>query len=276
MVRKVSCHGWTHDFLLLLTFPYLHIHSTPDYNFIRQNFNNSAAYGPFCISCKCDCVQSTIRHKKVLFPFIIDFHIECDRYTVNKLFLTKLPRNDITKIIISARTAGFNYNAYHDDHIWCHIWWSLILKSSIPCNLIYRTLWSWRSIVIVCRASVSYSPLYMGFGSFTTWSQPCHMVVSPWSTNTSWCRGDQHSVPLIARFVGPTWGPSGADRTQVGPILAPWTLLSGSVPQLILHINLSCCSYKTRASTTASYAKHICFIFFFCIIHDCATNTVAE
>ena len=34
---------------------------------------------------------------------------------------------------------------------------------------------------------------------------------------------------LIARFVGPTWGPSGADRTQVGPMLAPWTLLSGNV-----------------------------------------------
>ena len=32
---------------------------------------------------------------------------------------------------------------------------------------------------------------------------------------------------LIARFMGPTWGPHGADRTQVGPILAPWTLLSG-------------------------------------------------
>ena len=25
----------------------------------------------------------------------------------------------------------------------------------------------------------------------------------------------------------PTWGPSGAGRTQVGPMLAPWTLLSG-------------------------------------------------
>ena len=24
-----------------------------------------------------------------------------------------------------------------------------------------------------------------------------------------------------------SWGPSGADRTQVGPMLAPWTLLSG-------------------------------------------------
>ena len=32
---------------------------------------------------------------------------------------------------------------------------------------------------------------------------------------------------LIARFMGPTWGPSGAERTQVGPMLAPWSLLSG-------------------------------------------------
>ena len=31
---------------------------------------------------------------------------------------------------------------------------------------------------------------------------------------------------LIARFMEPTWGPSGADRTQVGPMLAPWTLPS--------------------------------------------------
>ena len=35
-----------------------------------------------------------------------------------------------------------------------------------------------------------------------------------------------HNI-LIARFVGLTWGPSGADRAQVGPMLAPWTLLSG-------------------------------------------------
>ena len=32
----------------------------------------------------------------------------------------------------------------------------------------------------------------------------------------------------ITRFMGPTWAPSGADRTQVGPVLAPWTLLSGT------------------------------------------------
>ena len=32
---------------------------------------------------------------------------------------------------------------------------------------------------------------------------------------------------LTARFMGPTWGPSGAPRTQVDPMLAPRTLLSG-------------------------------------------------
>ena len=30
---------------------------------------------------------------------------------------------------------------------------------------------------------------------------------------------ERDKVPLIARFVGPTRGPSGADRTQAGPML---------------------------------------------------------
>ena len=34
--------------------------------------------------------------------------------------------------------------------------------------------------------------------------------------------------PQIARFLVATWGPPGADRTQVGPMLATWTLLCGS------------------------------------------------
>ena len=38
--------------------------------------------------------------------------------------------------------------------------------------------------------------------------------------NLAWCT-------LMARFMGPTWGPSGAARTQVGPMLALWTLLAG-------------------------------------------------
>ena len=38
-----------------------------------------------------------------------------------------------------------------------------------------------------------------------------------------------HSPSQIARFMGPTWDPPGADRTQVGPMLAPWILLSGII-----------------------------------------------
>ena len=45
-----------------------------------------------------------------------------------------------------------------------------------------------------------------------------------------------HSVPKqgivntqIAKFIGPTWSPSGVDRTQVGPMLTSWTLLSGYI-----------------------------------------------
>ena len=31
----------------------------------------------------------------------------------------------------------------------------------------------------------------------------------------------------IAKFMGPIWGPPGSCRPQMGPLLAPWTLLSG-------------------------------------------------
>ena len=36
-------------------------------------------------------------------------------------------------------------------------------------------------------------------------------------------------LPQIAKLMGPTWGPPGSCRPQMGPMLAPWTLLSGTV-----------------------------------------------
>ena len=44
--------------------------------------------------------------------------------------------------------------------------------------------------------------------------------------------------PQIAKFMGPTWDPPGADRTQVDPEMAPWTLLSRS--EEYMHSLLSC------------------------------------
>ena len=36
----------------------------------------------------------------------------------------------------------------------------------------------------------------------------------------------------IAKFMGPTWGPPGSYWPQMGPILVPWTLLSGEISGL--------------------------------------------
>ena len=49
----------------------------------------------------------------------------------------------------------------------------------------------------------------------------------------------------MARFMGPTWGPPGSCRPQVGPMLAPRTLLSGlwkkgfPVPECYLQVAIS-------------------------------------
>ena len=61
---------------------------------------------------------------------------------------------------------------------------------------------------------------FSGYFVFST-----RRVEAMWQKYTGW-----FVVSLIARLMGPTWGSSGADRTQVGPMLAPWTLLSGIQP----------------------------------------------
>ena len=40
--------------------------------------------------------------------------------------------------------------------------------------------------------------------------------------------GTEEKTSRIARVMGPTWGPSGTEMTQVGPMVAQWTLLSGN------------------------------------------------
>ena len=53
-----------------------------------------------------------------------------------------------------------------------------------------------------------------------TWG--CH-----WTTHGGTCNGKfDVMIPQIAKFMGPTWGPPGPCRPQMGPMLAPWTSLS--------------------------------------------------
>ena len=55
----------------------------------------------------------------------------------------------------------------------------------------------------------------------------------------------------IAMFMGPTCGPSGSCRPQMGPMLAPWTLLSGLVP------------YAARPSSIIAFTMWYRYVFRF-------------
>ena len=73
-------------------------------------------------------------------------------------------------------------------------------------------------------------------------------------TQNQSCHSTLHVTPtLIARFIGPTWGPSGADRAQVGPMLASWSLLSGYLPPT--------CDAKQRKTAMCSINHALCIVF---------------
>ena len=44
--------------------------------------------------------------------------------------------------------------------------------------------------------------------------------------NTTLVFCEAYELTQLTRFMGPTWGPHGADRTQESSMSAPWTLLS--------------------------------------------------
>ena len=48
-------------------------------------------------------------------------------------------------------------------------------------------------------------------------------------------------VPQIAKFMGPTWGPPGSCRPEMGPVLAPWALLSGAVLWAMGQVHCGIC-----------------------------------
>ena len=79
-----------------------------------------------------------------------------------------------------------------------------------------------------------------------------------------WLQGNDWYIPglctLIARFMGPTWGPPGDDRTQVGPILAHEPCYLGTASRFLISTYL--CNWVGNFSTgykhTVQHEKHIC------------------
>ena len=69
--------------------------------------------------------------------------------------------------------------------------------------------------------------------------------------------------PLLVSLIGLTWGPSGAHRTQMGPMLAPWTLLSRPcIGMIFSSLSLSSAHplmmfYGKNTSIASAYIEHI-------------------
>ena len=95
---------------------------------------------------------------------------------------------------------------------------------------------SWRGITAICAVSQGY-----------------HFSPMPASL--------RYATSPIARFMGPTWGPPGADRTQVGPMLATWTLLYGIwiLVIWITHSKLNPCHQSVHDLATKIFVLIFCF-----------------
>ena len=93
--------------------------------------------------------------------------------------------------------------------------------------------WKYYSILMSWSFSKEDVENYWSVTRYHMKSQmPCSWEQQSYPGDTCASSENDHNKkwPLIARFMGPTWGPSGADMTQVGPMLAPWPLLIGTIP----------------------------------------------
>ena len=109
-------------------------------------------------------------------------------------------------------------------------------KGELLVNLCVSTLIDWGRVTRICVGNLtiigSDNCLSPGQRHAIIWTDAGILLIGPSKTDFNeiihFHSRNFWKCPLIARFMGPTWGPSGADMTQVGPRWAPWTLLSGS------------------------------------------------
>ena len=100
-------------------------------------------------------------------------------------------------------------------------------------------IWTNAGILLIGPLRANFSEILMEIYIFSFKENAFELVVrnlaailfrSQCVNNSTMDTLDQHQAQrtsLIARFMGPTWGPPGSCRPQAGPMLAPWILLSG-------------------------------------------------
>ena len=95
----------------------------------------------------------------------------------------------------------------------------MLIQSWVITSPIKLSVWLYIHILIIVKLCSLKGLRWMPSSKFT-----CAGFALCCVSMYCWCRWID-SYP-DSKVHGATWGPSGADRTQVGPMLAPWTLLS--------------------------------------------------
>ena len=91
-----------------------------------------------------------------------------------------------------------------------------------PCEPSQRSLFYGYNFIQVFVAYDYFMIWVMWYDHFWFSMALADGVVPIYFAKPSWTN---RMTSLIARFMGPPWGLSGTNRTHVGPMLAPWTLL---------------------------------------------------
>ena len=131
---------------------------------------------------------------------------------------------------------------------WCPHWGTTILINSHNLSLRVKIRNILVMSIINIPLSTTYNPLSITNLRHRVWRLHQHYSMS--HGICTWCAGTRFIVvispvfnwsvwliyfslssqvqPLRASIMGPTWGPPGADSTQVGSMWVTWTLLSGA------------------------------------------------
>ena len=92
-----------------------------------------------------------------------------------------------------------------------------------------KKIWKYLHLLLFLTITMKmYAGLILGFLP-SQWETVllCHNI-SPWLGASLESGLYMYSmISQIAKLMGPTWGPPGSCRPQLGPMWAPWTLLSG-------------------------------------------------
>ena len=78
-----------------------------------------------------------------------------------------------------------------------------------------------------------------------------HFIFTELLIHSNWYTYFLSKTTQITKFMGPTRGPPGSCRPQMGPMLTPWTLLSGdtlnaTVKWKVPHITQCCSRIRTK------------------------------